>query len=967
MNNIMAESIWKRGTAWTRSVPAAFASAAILFAASAWAQEAFPEAEPLPTDVAGEQTGSEPKEIYATLVDQIKAQKGQHRENIAAIQKALESLAGTKYEGKANKLLANERQAAAKKIYKAALAKAKELGDHADAKLSALMGALGEINQLGAQETSYAAKLKKQIVKEGGEEADIAALEAASAPVVTADAAAGGEAASDLEGPPPIEASDGVAAELAQVNPDGNFILILFDSSFSMHLSDPNRHGLEAVQLLVAMTASTDNLGVIRYGRKAEVVVPMTWLATVERRREVRERVRKIRYGGGTNFNRALTKAANLLGEAGAPPERTAIVLISDGEHTKGGMARDVLRRLLPFVDQKYKISTVALNQEAPPPLLETIARLTGGGHVRLKEPQDFIDALTALTGVTQDYWTYRGKLTTRFKVVPQTQRLAFIAFKPSRDARIESAINTLSTNGTAGADDGVYRYPRKPRKSAQFDVLALSEPAAGEYELQLRGGIEQGLALMQPPYRLVIDKSTNQTVYLGERLRLTMAAEIDEGLDPSLLDDFRDPDNLYVDAAIVRKRDGRTIGVIRLQPLAQGEGESQNRVLLRGAALVLPALAPDVKEETYLVDVLSELGLKQDGPRWMRRKEFSVKVVADKAPIRLVLSKGEAEFGRRWVDGGELSGTMQVTLQGQEEVEVAVVPSSGAISARPASFKLAPEASVEVSYTVRPQELQPGDLDLQLTFTSKGVITGRLLPDAWFKLSGTLYRLAGLDPEGKLVLAEAQVGMTSDNQLSLALEPAGEMQLAAGDLEGPTTLKPSLDTKEMRLTVDVPTTAQPGDYQGTLAATFPTLPDLPARDIPVALKVMPPVAGLTVQPAALTVVATQNGWTSADMQLLYTFIDEAILKRTPQDLAGVNTAFKIDAAFSIMVEPANDWDGQTLKPAQTTTLRYKVFIQADLPNGEYKGELILRSVYQGQVQQKVSVPVTVRIERKLQ
>jgi hypothetical protein len=251
------------------------------------------------------------------------------------------------------------------------------------------------------------------------------------------------------------------------------------------------------------------------------------------------------------------------------------------------------------------------------------------------------------------------------------------------------------------------------------------------------------------------------------------------------------------------------------------------------------------------------------------------------------------------------------------------------------------------------------------LTFTGRGAETGGAAPKAAVSFTGTVYRLAGVDEEGKLVLNSVRPGQSSATSLALAVEPEVPFTLAASALQGPAEATLEIQVEENTLSVAVPPLSAPGGYRGTLTVSFGEL-GLAAREIPTALEVEPAVAGLTVAPRNLVLTMTdKRGWAEGKLKVSYTFIDEAALEMTASDLTGEKNAFTINSDFDLQIRPLEGWDGKSLVPGKTYTLRYKAYVNSDMRDDRYIGELKLTSRYQGKVQKTVPIKVVVEVKRK--
>lgn len=139
-----------------------------------------------------------------------------------------------------------------------------------------------------------------------------------------------------------------------------------------------NRAAVLAMNTLMA----EDHVGLVAFDAQPTWVVP---LQMVREAGNFRDDVYAIRPSGGTNIYPALSEAFEALKEV--DPEKAAvrhIILLSDGQ-TGGSGYPGLARRI---ADRDITLSTVAVGSHANHPLLDTLARLTGGRPYRVENPR---------------------------------------------------------------------------------------------------------------------------------------------------------------------------------------------------------------------------------------------------------------------------------------------------------------------------------------------------------------------------------------------------------------------------------------------------------------------------------------------------------------------------------------------------------------------------------------------------
>lgn len=155
-------------------------------------------------------------------------------------------------------------------------------------------------------------------------------------------------------------------------------LVVLVDKTGSMadvsggasHIELARRAVVKVLEVLPA----TDSLGIIAFDAAAPVLVAP--LGPSHDRQAITERLRSLEPSGGTVLAPAIEQAvAWLRGPAGAESARRHILLISDGRTTRADAER--VRGALKGAG--VELSAVAVGKDADRPLLEQLARATGG------------------------------------------------------------------------------------------------------------------------------------------------------------------------------------------------------------------------------------------------------------------------------------------------------------------------------------------------------------------------------------------------------------------------------------------------------------------------------------------------------------------------------------------------------------------------------------------------------------
>jgi Mg-chelatase subunit ChlD len=127
----------------------------------------------------------------------------------------------------------------------------------------------------------------------------------------------------------------------------------------------------QSVMKMLDVVPGSDPLGIIAFDAAPVTVAPLSNSRDAEM---IAARLRDLKPGGSTAIAPAMETALAWLGDAG-PVARRHILLLSDGRSTPADArrVRDAVRRL------KVEVSVVAIGADADRPMLEELARSTGG------------------------------------------------------------------------------------------------------------------------------------------------------------------------------------------------------------------------------------------------------------------------------------------------------------------------------------------------------------------------------------------------------------------------------------------------------------------------------------------------------------------------------------------------------------------------------------------------------------
>lgn len=161
-----------------------------------------------------------------------------------------------------------------------------------------------------------------------------------------------------------------------KVMPKGALVVVI-DRSGSMHglkLQLARKAASEAVRLL----SRRDLAGVIAFDDGYQWISP---LAELSDKQAVRDRIRKLGSGGGTDIYPALEAAHKALEKVAVGVKH--IILLTDGQ-TAG---QDPLPLARSFAAGRVSVTTVAVGADSAEGLLQQIAKVTGGRHYPVVDP----------------------------------------------------------------------------------------------------------------------------------------------------------------------------------------------------------------------------------------------------------------------------------------------------------------------------------------------------------------------------------------------------------------------------------------------------------------------------------------------------------------------------------------------------------------------------------------------------
>ncbi|MBB1074682.1 VWA domain-containing protein [Rhodoferax sp. 4810] len=267
---------------------------------------------------------------------------------------------------------------------------------------------------------------------------------------------------------------------------------LLIDVSGSMKQNDPNNLRVPALRLVSELAPLNADMGVWLFSERPEVLVPFgkvnaRWKTTA------RNRLSRIHSRGQfTDIEAALTTAS--AGWSAATDDDTRhIVLLTDGLVDVAPPAADqtnnelnaasrsrILNKLLPELKQAgVKLHVIALSDQVDNELMTELTAQSGGWLEHAKDAAALQRAFLRLLEQTSPPITVPIQKDNRFTIDASVTEFTLLAFRrPDRPIELVTpAKETLS----ADRHDKTVAW----RKENDYDLVTISAPATGEWQLQ--------------------------------------------------------------------------------------------------------------------------------------------------------------------------------------------------------------------------------------------------------------------------------------------------------------------------------------------------------------------------------------------------------------------------------------------------------------------------------------------------
>lgn len=695
------------------------------------------------------------------------------------------------------------------------------------------------------------------------------------------------------------------------VDASGRRLVLVLDRSTSMRDNDPTDAARTGVDLALALVGARDNVAVVSFAERAEVVVPLRPAGGTAARSAMRGALDGLERNGVSDVGRALDTARAVL-EAGAAPRGSSIVFLTDGVPYRQARGRRLADG--PTTDEAvealaargYKLFAIALGRGASTPFLSRLVASTGGAVIVARDAGELVAAFEAVAVEALGY--LRSERGASLTVLPHTKRVAFLG---RWDA--SGAIGAVARDGTAVPDAELVRSPASG--SGPFGVALLEAPEPGSWTAEVANASES-VQLVEPGFSVDFLAGTPAAVPSGGEVPVTIGV----AGDPDLVAKARE--RLTLRARL--ERDGAETGAwTALTP-------DQTATLS----------APQVTEETVARIVVEvEVVLGERAFQLRRTRALTIQPGAGAPPVveptplaALELTLRSSGF-QRLVWEGDALDPVRFSLKG-DPTRAARVRCAGV------TLDLAAGATGILQVPC------PEDGRLVITAEAEGAAPFRA------ELNGVVRRLRLAT--ASLTLPATPAGVSSTPAaLDLALEPAGRAVVPPGavTLVGPAGHEVAVERTDAGFVAHPGADAPAGRYRGALVVVVEEPRGLRSRELPLELEVLPPA-----RTPESVVVQGAWGWVSRPVEVAWPSLDEVAVSIAPGPLTGETATIRPD--LDIRVVPLDGWSGERLSH-EPRRFALQVFLSSDLPAGLYRGVVDLSAD-----DRVVSIPVELEVRR---
>lgn len=355
----------------------------------------------------------------------------------------------------------------------------------------------------------------------------------------------------------------------AEARPTPTRTVLVFDNSGSMRKNDPHRLAQAAAMLYVQLAKKGDEIGLVVFGDRARVAVPLTPFSSARMR--LSHPLAGLRLDAATtDIGAALETALRTLG----PPKAGAsdvVVLLTDGRVDLGRGRQEALRtelvRIRTSVAARYRargvpLYAIAFTEEADRVLLEELAGQTHGSFRFITSARDLHRAFSQMFAMASS----ASSLPVREGQVVVDDSIRQTSLVLSKSSEAPNAVLAPDEEVLRGSSR---RHGVKWKTSGAYDLIELTKPQTGPWQMLGPDGTPvDAMAIVQ-------DSSLDLDVSFGPKDAtvddpMTFLVKLVEDGGP--VRNFARLKNMSVEAIVESPSGRRRTQLFEAQPTAPGE-----------------------------------------------------------------------------------------------------------------------------------------------------------------------------------------------------------------------------------------------------------------------------------------------------------------------------------------------------------------------------------------------------------
>ena len=718
-------------------------------------------------------------------------------------------------------------------------------------------------------------------------------------------------------------------------NASGKSVVLVIDRSKSMDFNDTRHFNEQGSQVAVAISSSSDNLGLVAFSTDSTVVSKLQALSSKNVRLEFQRQINALGRDGLTNYATSLADAAQMLVRSNAG-KGASVIFLTDGDHNQGPK-EEVLKQATVFAQRGWRVFVIALGEEAAASeLAKEIAIRTEAAYFPVTQAEEVMQAFLKILAQVSTFVAFDGGIRP-IGVLPGTRRLVYLMIKESK----ETTISQISRNGSAvdwTTAANVYKYPVRVDLRGDFEAVNIESPEAGTWEATITGPAKVGWILQQPAFSLSLEDGAPAGEYkAGQVIQVGLKAEGNADAIAIL-------DKSATAKAVVTGATGAVLGEFDLKAAKGGAWRGSTTATLADAA---------AKDE--LQTVVVKFSYKEEsGGSWSHETRATVKVTTGITPAAVNANVKSIALGSMWSGAPAVTREIEISNTGTSAVDLKVKSNGDQVTVEGGDFNLAPGAKRTVKVTLAPKGASGA-------FEEAVVIEGR-------NAEGTRVRT---DP---IKVTWKTVELTGKPEFSLGRLKPGEafkvpVEYAAGDkkLKMDATIKGAEDVKVVEeggkwfVTGRLPKEAEEGTYTGELKVSVEGEALLP-RSIPATYDIGGVDIVLVITPAKIEITTDlEDEWAAVTVTLkLDSLRDAKSVKFALGELKSKGQPIPTRRQKS----EGKDWDASKgMKAGEEVTFTFSVKPGNDDAKTDYEGVLKVK-VDDGKKTKEFEIPVKVTLKK---